>query len=864
MNITKDDILQLIESGDWAEAEEQSKLLVQKCPDDADAKVTLGRILGMQGKDNEAIAVLEEALQQDSQNFEALFFLAQIHEDLGEYGKALQFYRKALQSGQYESLVCYRMGRIHADHQYEQRSAEQARSYFLRAIEGEKPIEEAFIELAKMEQPKRAVYVLQKGLSLFPQSFDLYHELAWLYLYKLEDSAGCIDAITLASDNRVDTDELRFFSAVVYYKLGEYRKSKEALASISAEEEGLCHALKCLKSALLMEEGEYDTATAILQGLITEDFRNRLDFAAHFLLMCCYLRQGNVPEAESIFAEIPESPVFGGVLMVTAPPFGGYYLDQYLVEALDGLISNGSGELSIAKARGIRALSRYYQSHTNRLRGQAEDTDWQTLKEDLSAAVKAFPHNVEYNSHLGHVLSELHDWVGAARYYILAQVSTDEEQYLDLDSLDKIYRSKTKFSRLLKEIDKILATDPYRWKDRFARFLLEQLIEFLHSKKDHERVIQIGEKFEYRQLLQADVLFEMAYAYVKTGHKKKGMSFYRAYLRDIGEESAVCNNLGVLCEDDGDLEEAERLFRRALDLAPGNESAQTNLERVRGKIGQAEEQKRVLERAVHLYSQENVTVRRAIAKLYEERIEDDIILCNLDRLASSLKVHPSEGDAWVDGFLEKKYFEEVANHGLAFDGIALRANPVLVPQLKKELGAAREEEFVEQLAVELSPANLDQKYEYNQSLIKRLSLLSSAELTAMLERDLREAVIALATQCYKSALVLCGSIIEAILMDRLMARRDSAIKSLERLLTKEGKRIRAQDKRIENWTLERLLDVAREENIISGNLYYWGHGIRGFRNLVHPGVEQRRTVDVSRDNAEIAWMIVKRLLKELT
>lgn len=864
MSITKDDIRQLIESGDWAKAEEQSKLLVQQCPDDADAKVTLGRVLGMQGKHNEAIAVFEEALQQDSQNFEALFFLAQLHEYLRQYNQALEFYRKALQTGQYESLVCYRMGLIHADHTYEQRSAEQARSYFLRATEGEKPIEEAFIELAGMEQPKRAVYVLQKGLRLFPQSFDLYHRLATLYLYRLEDSAGCIDAITLASNKGVDTDELRFLSAVVYYELGEYRKSKEALASISAEEEGLCHALKCLESALLMEEEEYDTAAAILQSLITEDIRNRLDFAAHFLLMCCYLRQGNVPEAESIFAETSESAGSSGGLPVSAVPLGGYYLDQYLVEALDGLISNGSSEPIIAKARGIRALFRYYQSDSNRLRGQAEDTDWQTLKEDLSAAVKAFPYSVTYNSHLGHVLSELHDWVGAARYYILAQLETDEEQYLDLHFLDKIYRSKAKLNRLLREVDKILATGPYRGKDRFARFLLEQLIEFLHSQKDHERVIQVGEKFEYRQLLQADVLFEMAYAYVKTGRKKKGMSFYRAYLRDIGETSAVCNNLGLLCEDDGDLEEAERLLRLALDLDPSDEKAQANLERVQGKIREAEEQKRVLERAVHLYSQEDVTVRRAIAKLYEERTEDDMVFYNPDRLASFLKVHPSDADTWVDTFLEKKYFEEVENHGLAFDGIVLHANPVLIPQLQKELDAAREGEFIEQLAVELSPANLDQKYEYSQSLIKRLSLLSSAELTAMLERDLREAVIALATQCYKSALVLCGSIIEAILMDRLMARRDSAIKSLERLLTKEDKKIRAQDKRIENWTLERLLDVAREENIVSGNLYYWGHGIRGFRNLVHPGVEQRRTVDVSRDNAEIAWMIVKRLLKELT
>ncbi len=266
---------------------------------------------------------------------------------------------------------------------------------------------------------------------------------------------------------------------------------------------------------------------------------------------------------------------------------------------------------------------------------------------------------------------------------------------------------------------------------------------------------------------------------------------------------------------------------------------------------------------MHVYSQEDHTVRKAVAGLYEERIEDDLVLCNPERLALLMKVNKSEIYEKIEGLVEKRYFEEVEDHEVAFDGIVLRVNPVLIPELEKELVAAREESFVEQLAVELSSANLDQKYGYNQALISQLSLLGSPELVAFLERDLREAVIALATQSYKSVLVSCGSIAEAILMDRLTARRDSAIKSLERILAQAGKKITTKDKHIDRWSLDRLLDVAHEENIVSKNLYHWGHGIRGFRNLVHPGVEQRRTVEVSQSNAEIAWSVVKRLLKEL-
>jgi hypothetical protein len=60
-----------------------------------------------------------------------------------------------------------------------------------------------------------------------------------------------------------------------------------------------------------------------------------------------------------------------------------------------------------------------------------------------------------------------------------------------------------------------------------------------------------------------------------------------------------------------------------------------------------------------------------------------------------------------------------------------------------------------------------------------------------------------------------------------------------------------------------LLGVVLEMNLISENLYHWRHGLRGFRSLVHPGVEQRQSIEVSRENAKMAWTEVKRLLTEI-
>jgi hypothetical protein len=253
----------------------------------------------------------------------------------------------------------------------------------------------------------------------------------------------------------------------------------------------------------------------------------------------------------------------------------------------------------------------------------------------------------------------------------------------------------------------------------------------------------------------------------------------------------------------------------------------------------------------------------AVAKLYESRIEDDTILCNLDQFASLLKVRFSDIHDLIEEYINKKYFEEIHDPDLPFEGIILKVNPALLPEIEAELISTQKEEFTEQLIIEMSSENLEQKYEYSQTLVNRLSLLESPELRHTLERDLREAVMSLATQSYKSALILCGSIVEATLMDRLLTRQVSALQSYERLQIKVGKTVRAKDKNIKEWSLNTLLDVAHEENIISTNLYHWGHGIRGFRNLVHPAVEQRKEMEVSRENAEVAWSVVKRLLKEL-
>lgn len=123
----------------------------------------------------------------------------------------------------------------------------------------------------------------------------------------------------------------------------------------------------------------------------------------------------------------------------------------------------------------------------------------------------------------------------------------------------------------------------------------------------------------------------------------------------------------------------------------------------------------------------------------------------------------------------------------------------------------------------------------------------------MLERDINENVLSLITKSFKSSLILSGSIIEAVLLDHISS------KNITQYTMENGR-----NKRVNQMDLNELLYVSNQENFIDIQLYYLSHAIRGFRNLIHPGVEQRkRSVIVNEENAMLAWSIVKKVIQEI-
>lgn len=132
------------------------------------------------------------------------------------------------------------------------------------------------------------------------------------------------------------------------------------------------------------------------------------------------------------------------------------------------------------------------------------------------------------------------------------------------------------------------------------------------------------------------------------------------------------------------------------------------------------------------------------------------------------------------------------------------------------------------------------------------SFVRDGKLKGIVERDYDELQRVKAASAIKSRLILAGGLIEALLLDALQGDEPKA-----RVAKK------AEDKPLDEWNLSSLIDVAVELGFISAGAQKFGHSVREFRNLVHPGREIRFNLRVAVEEADIAEKVLGIVIRDL-
>ncbi len=133
-----------------------------------------------------------------------------------------------------------------------------------------------------------------------------------------------------------------------------------------------------------------------------------------------------------------------------------------------------------------------------------------------------------------------------------------------------------------------------------------------------------------------------------------------------------------------------------------------------------------------------------------------------------------------------------------------------------------------------------------------------AEVASIVEARLDEARVALAAGAHLSVIFLCGSVLEAVLLG---ATRQSPAKFNQANAT--PKTADGSPKRFHEWTLAQLIDVACEVGVLKIDVKKFSHGLRDFRNYIHPYEQMTSGFTPDEHTAKVCFQVLKAALASL-
>ncbi len=132
------------------------------------------------------------------------------------------------------------------------------------------------------------------------------------------------------------------------------------------------------------------------------------------------------------------------------------------------------------------------------------------------------------------------------------------------------------------------------------------------------------------------------------------------------------------------------------------------------------------------------------------------------------------------------------------------------------------------------------------------------QVTAILDARLKEARTTLSSKAYLSTIFLCGSVLEGVLLG---VARNFPAKFNQSVASPKDKSGNA--KPFHEWTLAQLIDVASDLDLLKPDVKKFGHGLRDFRNYIHPYQQMVSGFVPDEHTAKVCFQVLKAALASL-
>jgi hypothetical protein len=135
-------------------------------------------------------------------------------------------------------------------------------------------------------------------------------------------------------------------------------------------------------------------------------------------------------------------------------------------------------------------------------------------------------------------------------------------------------------------------------------------------------------------------------------------------------------------------------------------------------------------------------------------------------------------------------------------------------------------------------------------------------LGGVIDRRWREAQECQHVGCYTAAIILMGSILEALLLARATLSIETAQRSpaAPKQKDKEGKEKQLP---LQRWTLQNLVDVAADVGWIKRDRHAFSHALRESRNIVHPWQEVDAAANFDSSTCRTSWEVLRASVEDL-
>lgn len=133
-----------------------------------------------------------------------------------------------------------------------------------------------------------------------------------------------------------------------------------------------------------------------------------------------------------------------------------------------------------------------------------------------------------------------------------------------------------------------------------------------------------------------------------------------------------------------------------------------------------------------------------------------------------------------------------------------------------------------------------------------------APVVPIIESRLNEARVALKAGANLSVIFLCGSVLEAVLLGA--AQKEPAKFNKEKSSPKADD---GQVKRFHEWSLSQLIDVACKVGFLKPDVKKFSHGLRDFRNYIHPYQQMTSGFSPDQHTAKVCFQVLKAALADV-